>query len=338
MNFCNPAAAASGPAPPPSSAPPVPPPESVNLDEFSYHNNSDYNGYGSNDSSSSSSSRPGMKQKMYEDYGLAVSNSGRVVPGNGKNNSSDGRSSNSNNNNNNSNGGSNLPSMRGDATLQPNTGNSNQSAGTVLGSLQEITSFLRWTTIASTVAAIVWEGFAFPTRLMIGSALTHPAQVVLGAYLGFFCVLILGAELNNAHLRDNFGFLYDPLSRGFVLLMMSGMSIGILQSWWESLLGLAFFVVGFGYIYTFVKYPEYRRWQNHNERGLSTAWQEAKMYWLIGGGDDDDDTAVATATAMAAWAAADPRSALTPTQQQAGVGIGQQQTASETRSLLHHRV
>lgn len=269
MQFCKPA---SGPSvsPPPASAPPVAPPDdsepfplgSVNLEEFSYQR-----AYGSDGKSI-------LVPKVSVDYGLAntffedidgtissnsrppltVSSSGRVLHN-----------------------GFNLPSMRGDASIQPNTGNSNQSAGDALGSLQEITTVLRWTTIASTCAAIVWEGFFFPLRL-IGSFLTNPAQVVLGAYLGLLCLLVLCAEFNHKALRDNFGFLYFPLSRGIVLLMMSGMCLGILNQWWESLLGLAFGGVGWGYIYTYIKYPEYRRWQHYNER-MPTAWQEAKMYW-----------------------------------------------------------
>jgi hypothetical protein len=241
MNFCKPSSA----APPPSPVSPLPPRDNHNP----YGTAEDY----------------GLSDEFYSDYtngivrpDISVSTSGRVLE------TTNGTPLH-------------LPHMRGDATLRPNTGNSNQLSGDMLGSLQETTSFLRWTTIASTVAAIVWEGFAFPLRL-IGTILVHPAQVVLGAYLGIFCLLILGAELNNIYLRDNFGFLFYPLSRGFCLLLMSSMSLGILKSWWESLLGLAFLVVGCGYIYTYVAYPEYRRWQNYNER-MPTAWQEAKMYW-----------------------------------------------------------
>lgn len=234
--------------------------QSADLGEISYQNK-----YRTFDS------RPGLAPKMTEDYGLSsaflvdernsgisrppenITESGRVLDGAA------------------------LPHMRGDARLRPNTGNSNQSEGDPMGSLQEITTFLRWLTIVSTAAAIVWEGFAFPLRLF-GEIVTNPSQVVLGAYLAFFCLLVLSAELNNQSLRDNFGVLYYPLSRGFFLLMMSGMCLGVLQKWWESLLGMNFAVVGLGYIYTYIKYPEYRRWQHFNER-MPTAWQEAKMYW-----------------------------------------------------------
>ena len=104
-----------------------------------------------------------------------------------------------------------------------------------------------------------------------------PTKVVLGSYLGFFCLLILGVELN-APLRDNFGFLYNPLTRGFCLLIMSTMALGILKSWWESLLGVAFVICGVGYIYTYVRHPEYRRWQDYNE-SPPVAWQDVRMYW-----------------------------------------------------------
>ena len=315
MDFCNPRRGPKRP-PPPTSAPPNPPLgaygsdpfpiNSVNLDEFSYQ--TPYNGRGS---------RPGLAPRTSEDYGLsssymderynsglqkpplALSNSGRVLDG------------------------AHLPNMRGDASLRPNTGNSNQSAGDPLGSLQEITTFLRWTTIVSTGAAIVWEFFAFPPRLIGVFFLADPSQVVLGAYLAFFCLLVLGAEFNNPALKDNFGFLYYPLSRGFILLLMSGMCLGILNLWWEYLLGLAFGGAGIGYVFTYIKYPEYRRWNHYNER-MPTAWQEAKMYWY-------GESSIRTA----AWADPQRGSLVTPTAAQAAMGGFANASASETQNLLN---
>ncbi|KAG7369640.1 COPI associated protein [Nitzschia inconspicua] len=170
-----------------------------------------------------------------------------------------------------------VPRVRGDVTIRPNTGNTNQESGAAFGSLREIASALRWMTITTTITAIFWEGFAFPMRI-ISTAFVQPSKVVLGAYLGVFCLLILGVEMN-APLRDNFGFLYNPMTRGMVLLMMSSMCIGILKSWWESLLGIAFVVVGLGYVYTYIKYPEYRRWQDYNQNRPS-AWQDLRHYWM----------------------------------------------------------
>jgi COPI associated protein len=167
--------------------------------------------------------------------------------------------------------------VRGDVTLRPNTGNTNQESGAAFGSLRENASALRWITIATTITAIFWEGFAFPMRILSTTAFVEPSKVVLGAYLGVFCVLILGVEMN-APLRDNFGFLYNPMTRGMVLLMMSSMCIGILKSWWESLLGIAFVLVGIGYVYLYIRYPEYRRWQDYNENRPS-AWQDLR-HWM----------------------------------------------------------
>lgn len=267
MMFCKPP---KGPnvSPAPASAPPAPPLDdsdpnfiqSVNLAEFPYQNTYGIDG------------RPGLAPKVSEDYGLSASfsldkrNTGIARPPLSVKNSGQVLVD-----------GAPLSQWRGDATVRPNTGNINQRVGDPLGSLQEITSFLRWTTIYSTCAAIVWEGFGFPLRL-IGSFLTDPAEVVLGGYLGFFCLLVLSAEFNNKDLMENFGFLYYPLPRGLTLLLMGGMCIGILDRWWEFLLGLNFVVVGIGYIYTYIQYPEYRRWTHYNER-MPTAWQEAKMYW-----------------------------------------------------------
>jgi hypothetical protein len=162
------------------------------------------------------------------------------------------------------------PGMRGDPNLCPNTGQTNDDYGGI-GSLREVASRLRWMTIASTVLAIIWEGFAFPTRLLV-HAWVYPAKVVLGAYLAAFCLLLLGVELN-APLRDNFGVLYYPLGRAALLFLMSGMCFGILAAWWEVLLGLAFFACASGYVFAYIKYPEYRHWQDYNDNEV---WKEVK--------------------------------------------------------------
>eukprot|EP00532_Pseudo-nitzschia_australis_P001993 CAMPEP_0168203720 /NCGR_PEP_ID=MMETSP0139_2-20121125/25004_1 /TAXON_ID=44445 /ORGANISM="Pseudo-nitzschia australis, Strain 10249 10 AB" /LENGTH=272 /DNA_ID=CAMNT_0008129589 /DNA_START=233 /DNA_END=1050 /DNA_ORIENTATION=+ len=269
MQFCNPS----------YSRPPQG--DSVNLDEFSYQNPDG-----------------GSNNYNYGDDGSSQTSEGTgFLPTDGAYRSYSGDRSVGEKNAININGAS-LPHMRGDASIRPNTGHSNQTGTILLGSLREITLFLRWGTIGSTVAAIVWEG---------------------AAYLGIFCVLILGAEFDDDRLKDNFGFLYDPLSRGSILLMMSGMSICILNSWWESLLGLAFLVVGSGYIYTYIRYPEYRRWQNYNEQ-MSAVDQEVKTSWR------GSETAAVT---TAAWA--NPNNTMA---EAAAVIGGMAHTVSETRSLL----
>lgn len=164
--------------------------------------------------------------------------------------------------------------MRGDPSLNPNTGQTNDEIGGI-GSLREVASTLRWMTVTSTILCMIWEGFAFPNRLLI-QAWIEPAKVVLGGYLGVFCLLLMGAELN-APLRDNFGILYHPLGRGGLLFLMSGMCFGVLAEWWEVLLGLAFLACSLGYIYAYIKYPEYRKWQDYNDNRV---WQEVN--YVIG--------------------------------------------------------
>jgi hypothetical protein len=156
-------------------------------------------------------------------------------------------------------------SMFGDISIRPNTGQTNSEIGG-FGSLREVTGRLRWFTIACTLSALIWEGFAFPARLLVHTW-DHPAKVVLGGYLAFFCLLLLGVELN-APLRDLFGVLYHPLGRGFLLTLMSSMCYGIHISWWEILLCVAFAGCSLGYIYAYVKYPEYRRWQDYNDNQI----------------------------------------------------------------------
>ena len=158
----------------------------------------------------------------------------------------------------------------GDATIRPNIGQTNAEYGGI-GSLTEVASRLRWMTVVTCTMTVLWEGFALPTRILI-HAWVYPARVVLGGYLAVFSLLLLGVELN-APLQDNFGILYHPLGRGALLFLMSGMCFGILVTWWEVLFGLAFVVCGGGYIYTYIKYPEYRRWQTYSD---NTIWREVK--------------------------------------------------------------
>lgn len=156
----------------------------------------------------------------------------------------------------------NSSTYRGDTNVRPNTGQTNDEYGGI-GSLREITSRLRWLTIACTLTALIWEGFAFPARLLVHTW-DHAAKVVLGGYLAFFSLLLLGVELN-APLRDSFGVLYHPLGRSFLLILMSSMCYGIHIDWWELLLCIAFFGCSCGYIYAYIKYPEYRRWQDYHD-------------------------------------------------------------------------
>lgn len=161
--------------------------------------------------------------------------------------------------------------LRGDPNINPNTGQTNDEFGGI-GSLREVTSRLRWLTIGCTLTALIWEGFAFPARLVVNTW-EHPAEVVLGAYLAFMCLLLLGVELN-APMRDNFGVLYHPLGRAFILILMSTMCYGIHIAWWEIPLAFAFAGCSFGYIYAYAKYPEYRRWQDYNDNRI---WQDIRQ-------------------------------------------------------------
>lgn len=161
--------------------------------------------------------------------------------------------------------------LKGDTSVRPNTGQTNDEIGG-LGSLREVTSRLRWITIGCTLSALIWEGFAFPTRLLLHTW-DHPAKVVLGGYLAFFCLLLLGVELN-APMRDLFGVLYHPLGRGFLLALLSTMCYGISIAWWELFLCMAFAGCSGGYIYAYVKYPEYRRWQDYNDNRI---WSDIRQ-------------------------------------------------------------
>lgn len=156
--------------------------------------------------------------------------------------------------------------------FRPNTGKTNDDVGGI-GSLTEVVSRLRWATIATTLATIVWEGFAFPSRLLI-DAWIHSARVILAAYLGIFALMILGVELN-APMKDSFGILYHPIGRSLLLFLMSSMCLGILEAWWEAALGILYFLCGAGYVYAYFRYPEYQRWDDYNESQVWTNMRTA---------------------------------------------------------------
>lgn len=206
-------------------------------------------------------------------------------------------------------------SFVGNTSLRPNTGQTNDEHGGI-GSLREITQRLRWMTIASTLSALIWEGFAFPERLIINTW-DQPASVVMGGYLAFFCLLLLGVELN-APMRDNFGILYHPLGRATLLMLMSSMCYAIHIAWWEILLTVAFACCSFGYVYAYIKYPEYRRWQDYNDNRI---WRDVR-------------TAVKQTTGVSDWA--DPNTSgglhVTPNIMK---GWRQESRYQETQSLLH---
>lgn len=211
--------------------------------------------------------------------------------------------------------------FRGDAALRPNTGQTNDEYGGI-GSLREVTARLRWLTIACTLTALIWEGFAFPARLLVHTW-DHAAKVVLGGYLALFSLLLLGVELN-APLRDNFGVLYHPLGRGFLLFLMSSMCFGIYIDWWELLLCVAFFGCSAGYVYAFIKFPEYRRWQDYNDNQVWSDVRSAVRQRTFGSG-------------VAYWA--DPVERMTSHVVTGGSGVESpswRETQRETQALLHH--
>jgi COPI associated protein len=213
--------------------------------------------------------------------------------------------------------------LRGDTSVRPNIGQTNDEIGG-FGSLREVTARLRWITIACTLASLIWEGFAFPSRLLVHTW-DHPAKVVLGGYLAFFSLLLLGVELN-APMQDLFGVLYHPLGRGIVLALLSSMSYAISIAWWEIILCAAFAGCSGGYLYAYIKYPEYRRWQDYNDNRIWSDMRQAVQASRVGTGYGNSSSVY--------WA--DPVSERSPG---SGHFISANQswanTQRETQSLLH---
>jgi hypothetical protein len=145
-------------------------------------------------------------------------------------------------------------SYRGDAKSRPNIGESNADIGEA--SLRESLCRGRFVNMVAAAVAILFE---IP-NLFAHTFLLHPARAVLGMYLTMFALLLLCFEagLGRDFIRQQFGLLYHPIGRSFILLQMGGLAIGqggIL----DGLLGCAFLASSLYTIVTFCWYPEYRR-------------------------------------------------------------------------------
>jgi hypothetical protein len=149
-------------------------------------------------------------------------------------------------------------SFRGDATVRPNIGESNAAIGEA--SLKESLWKGRLLNIVACSVAIVWQVL----HSIIGNVLfLHPARTVLGMYLTLFSILILSFEtglvvVGQDLVRQQFGLLYHPLGRSFLLLQMSGLAIGQ-GGIVDILLGIVFLGSSVYTMITFCWYPAYRR-------------------------------------------------------------------------------
>ena len=167
---------------------------------------------------------------------------------------------------------------------------------------------LRWMTIGATMTTFLLELISLPHRLIIQIWIS-PAKAVLTAYLALFCLLIFGSELvpdnYQLTLRDNLGILYHPLGRGILLLLMAGMSFGILGSIWEMIFIFpALSICSIGHVYFYCKFRNYFQQDEDfagSDHAQQNTWQEQSGGRLIDPNDVEERISTARSNALS-WA------------------------------------
>jgi hypothetical protein len=161
-------------------------------------------------------------------------------------------------------------SYRGDATLRPNTGEINSAEGEALN---ERLHRLQVMIVSTCIVAMLLE-----IPVFLGNALTlHPSRAILGIYLIFFSLLLGLQQVHTPYiseiLRHNVGILFHPLGKSMYLFLLGGLCIG--QAWVGMyVVGGIFWWISLEMIYSFVKYPHYRR--QFDEQHQDDLWAAAK--------------------------------------------------------------
>lgn len=152
--------------------------------------------------------------------------------------------------------------LRGDASLRPNTGESNWADG---AALNEVVWRIRIINLVVCTLAIL-----FQVPALLGQVLFSPAKAVLGCYLVFFCGVLCCFELHtpvvDTMIRDNFGMLHHPLSRVVFLVVLA--SVCWSQGGLESILAVVIVGNALYIVFVFARYPEYRRIHNDEQADL----------------------------------------------------------------------
>mmetsp|Transcript_1628 Transcript_1628/g.2188 ORF Transcript_1628/g.2188 Transcript_1628/m.2188 type:complete len:272 (+) Transcript_1628:237-1052(+) len=147
--------------------------------------------------------------------------------------------------------------LGGNPHINPNTGGTNSAEGSGTA-LAEVMFTMRLINLLACTGAITVE-----ILFLLGRLIFHPARAVLSAYLCFFASLLCCFELHTPWItqiiEEQFGMLQHPISRSFFLFLMVGLCWGQGTGILELALGCVFLFNGFYTIYTFIRYPEYRR-------------------------------------------------------------------------------
>jgi len=152
---------------------------------------------------------------------------------------------------------------RGDASLRPNTGETNVYDTAVFGlALHELLENLRLANIVAALAATALLLTSWFVRLLTGKF----GKLVLSAYLAFLSLVLLGTEVvgifkfqsADAWLSRNFGLLHHPVGKSIYIFLLSTICFGI-GGIPEFILGGLYLVCSLLLLYVWFSYPDFRR-------------------------------------------------------------------------------
>lgn len=153
--------------------------------------------------------------------------------------------------------------VRGDATLTPNTGETNSYDTAIFGlALHELLENVR---LANMIAALVAVGLLITSwflRMLQGQV----AKVVLSSYLAFLSVVLMLVEVvgmwhfvaADQFIKRNFGIVRHPLGKTIYIYLLSTICFGI-NCIPEFVLGSLYFICASLLLYVWCSYPEFRR-------------------------------------------------------------------------------
>lgn len=153
--------------------------------------------------------------------------------------------------------------VRGDASLRPNTGETNSYDTAMFGlALHELLEHIRIANIVSSLASISLLLVSWVWKLLTGQV----SRLVLSCYLAFLASLLLLVELIGIwhvasvddFLKQNFGLLRHPVGRVIYIVLLSTLCFSI-GGWFYWVVGGLYLATAAVLLYAWSIYPELRR-------------------------------------------------------------------------------
>jgi len=177
--------------------------------------------------------------------------------------------------------------VRGDASLRPNTGETNSYDTAVFGlALREILENIRLANIIAALVALVLLVVSWFMRLVTGQI----ARLVLSCYLAFLSAVLMAVEMvgmwkflaADAWIRDNLGLVRHPVGKICYIYLLSTVCLGI-GGIPEFVLGALYFVCATLLLFVWCAYPEFRRQfadsGDDDEGAAAAAAEQTRASW-----------------------------------------------------------